>query len=42
VAEAVDAAKTKRQDKMEALLAEGQSVLSPSYWGAKDQAKTAA
>jgi hypothetical protein len=42
IAEAVDAAKAKRESKVEALLAEGQSVLSPSYWGAKDHAKTAA
>jgi hypothetical protein len=42
VAEAVDAAKAKRESKVEALLAEGQSVLSPSYWGTKDHAKTAA
>jgi hypothetical protein len=34
--------KTKRQLKMEALLAEGQSVLSPSYWGGKDRAETTA
>jgi hypothetical protein len=34
--------KAKRQVRMEALLTEGQSVLSPSYWGAKDRAETTA
>jgi hypothetical protein len=42
VAKAVDAAKAKRESHGEALVAEGQSVLSPTYWGAKDHAKTAA
>jgi cyclic beta-1,2-glucan synthetase len=42
VAETVDVAKLKRQRKAEALLTEGQSVLSPSYWDAKDHAKTTA
>ncbi len=41
-AESIDAAKAKRESNVETLLAEGQSVLSPSYWGAKDHAKTAA
>jgi hypothetical protein len=42
VAETVDVAKLKRQRKAEALLTEGQSVLSPSYWDAKDRAETTA
>ena len=42
VAGADDAAKAKRESQGEALVAEGQSVLSPSYWGAEDHAKTAA
>jgi hypothetical protein len=42
VRQPVDESKTKRQLKAEALLTEGQSVLSPSYWGGKDHAKTAA
>jgi hypothetical protein len=42
VAETVDVAKLKRQRKAEALLTEGQSVLSPSYWDAKDHAETTA
>ena len=41
VAEALDV-KTQRKRKAEALLTEGQSVLSPSYWEAKDRAQTAA
>ena len=42
VPQLADESKTKRQLKAEALLTEGQSVLSPSYWGGKDRAKTAA
>jgi hypothetical protein len=42
VAETVDVAKLKRQRKAEALLTEGQSVLNPSYWDAKDRAETTA
>jgi len=39
--EAIDVLKAERQRKTEALLAEGQSVLSPSYWEAKDHATAA-
>jgi cyclic beta-1,2-glucan synthetase len=42
VPESQDTSKAKRHKKMEALLTEGQSVLSPSYWGAKDRAETTA
>ena len=42
VCEALDVSKSKRYLKAEALLTEGQSVLSPSYWGAKDRAETTA
>jgi hypothetical protein len=42
VPESADTSKAKHQVKTEALLTEGQSVLSPSYWGGKDHAKTAA
>ncbi len=42
VPESADSSKAKRQLKMEALLTEGQSVLSPSYWGGKDRAETTA
>jgi len=42
VPESADSSKAKRQLKIEALLTEGQSVLSPSYWGGKDRAETAA
>jgi hypothetical protein len=42
VPESADTSKAKHQVKAEALLTEGQSVLSPSYWGGKDHAKTAA
>lgn len=40
--EALDVNKAQRRRKMEALLTEGQSVLSPSYWEAKDRAQSAA
>jgi hypothetical protein len=42
VHESADGSKAKRQLRTEALLTEGQSVLSPSYWGGKDRAETAA
>jgi cyclic beta-1,2-glucan synthetase len=42
VPESADSSKAKRRQKMEALLTEGQSVLSPSYWGGKDRAETTA
>jgi len=42
VSEAPDTSKAKRQMRIEALLTEGQSVLSPSYWGTKGHAETAA
>jgi cyclic beta-1,2-glucan synthetase len=43
VPESAGGSKAKRQLRMEALLTEGQSVLSPSYWGGgKDRAETAA
>jgi hypothetical protein len=42
VPESADSSKAKRQLKMEALLTEGQSVLSPGYWGGKDRAETTA
>src|SRR5882724_3705964 len=42
VPESQDTSKAKRHKRMEALLTEGQSVLSPSYWGAKDRAETTA
>jgi hypothetical protein len=40
--DSLDASKPKRQLRTEALLADGQSVLSPSYWGGKDRAETTA
>jgi hypothetical protein len=40
--EAIDAVKAQRQRRTEALVTEGQSVLNPSYWEAKDHAQTAA
>jgi len=40
--ESLDVSKDRRKRKAEALLTEGQSVLSPSYWEAKDRAQTAA
>ena len=40
--EALDASKPKRQLRSEALLADGQSVLSPRYWGGKDRTETTA
>jgi hypothetical protein len=40
--EAIDPVKAQRQRRSEALLTEGQSVLNPSYWEAKDHAQTAA
>jgi len=40
--EALEVGKAQRKRKAEALLTEGQSVLSPSYWEAKDRAQTAA
>src|SRR5262252_811584 len=40
--EAIEVGKAQRRRKAEALLTEGQSVLSPSYWEAKDRAQTAA
>jgi len=40
--ETVEAGKAQRKRKAEALLTEGQSVLSPSYWEAKGRAETAA
>src|SRR6266478_1070672 len=42
VPESQDTSKAKRHQRIEALLTEGQSVLSPSYWGGKDRAETAA
>jgi len=42
VAEALEVSKAQRKRKTEALLTEGQSVLSPSYWEAKGRAETAA
>ena len=42
VPESGDSSKAKSLLKMEALLTEGQSVLSPSYWGGKDRAETTA
>jgi len=42
VPESAGGSKAKRQLRTEALLTEGQSVLSPSYWGGKDRAETAA
>ncbi len=42
VPESAKGSKAKRQLRTEALLTEGQSVLSPSYWGGKDRAETAA
>ena len=42
VPESADASRAKHQLKTEALVTEGQSVLSPSYWGGKDHAKTVA
>jgi cyclic beta-1,2-glucan synthetase len=42
ICEALDVSKSKRHSKAEALLTEGQSVLSPTYWGAKDRAETTA
>jgi hypothetical protein len=42
VPESVGGSKAKRQLRSEALLSEGQSVLSPSYWGGKDRAETTA
>ncbi|PYT97314.1 MAG: hypothetical protein DMG34_23015, partial [Acidobacteria bacterium] len=42
VPESQDTSKAKRHKRIEALLTEGQSVLSPSYWGAKDRAETTA
>jgi len=40
--ESLDVGRAQRKRKAEALLTEGQSVLSPSYWEAKDRAQTAA
>ena len=42
VPESADSSKAKRQLKVEALLTEGQNVLSPSYWGGKGRAETTA
>jgi hypothetical protein len=42
VPESAESSKAKRQRKVEALLTEGQNVLSPSYWGGKGRAETAA
>jgi len=42
VLQSANESKTKRQLKAEALLTEGQSVLSPGYWGGKDHAKSTA
>ena len=41
-AEAVNVTKAQRQRRVEALLSEEQSVLSPRYWEAKDRAQSAA
>ncbi|HXT27519.1 MAG TPA: glucoamylase family protein [Candidatus Eisenbacteria bacterium] len=40
--ESLDVSRAQRKRKAEALLTEGQSVLSPSYWEAKDRAQTTA
>ena len=42
VTEAINVAKAQRQKRVEALLSEEQSVLSPRYWEAKDRAQSAA
>jgi len=42
VPEPADSSKAKRHARIEALLTEGQSVLSPSYWGAKGRAEKTA